>query len=119
MHSHLVTVEVRIESRTNKRMQLDSLTFHQDGFKRLNTQSMQCRGAVQHNGMLFDNILQNVPYLRIQSFHQLFGIFNILGNASGHQFLHNEGLKQLDCHLLRQTALINFQFGTYDDNASS
>ena len=69
--------------------------------------------------MFFDNILQDIPYLGIQSFHQFLCILNILGNTSRHQFLHNEGLEQLDCHFLGQTALVNLQFGAYNDNASS
>ena len=40
MHGHLVTVEVGIERRTNKRMQLDRLAFDQHRLKGLNAKTM-------------------------------------------------------------------------------
>ena len=119
VYSHLVTIEVGVERGTNKGMQLDRLTFYKDRLKCLDTQSVQCRCTVQHNRMLFDDIFQNVPNLRIQPFYQLLRIFDVLGNASAYQLLHYKGLEQLDCHFLRKTALINFQFGTNDDNGTS
>ena len=100
-------------------MQLDRLTFYKDRLKCLDTQSVQCGCTVQHNRMLFDDIFQNVPNLRIQPFYQLLRIFDVLGNASAYQLLHYKGLEQLDCHFFRKTALINFQFGTNDDNGTS
>ena len=66
MDSHLVTVEVGVECGTNQRMQLNRFTFYQDRLERLDTQTMQCRGTVQHNRMLFDDVLENVPYLRLE-----------------------------------------------------
>jgi hypothetical protein len=57
MHSHLVAVEVGVESGTYKRMKLDSLTFNKDGLESLDTESVKCRSTVQHNGMLMDDIL--------------------------------------------------------------
>ena len=62
-------------------------------------------GKKQHHRMLFDHFLQHIPHLGIQPLHQLLGILDILGNASGHQFFHHKRLKQLDRHLLGQTAL--------------
>ena len=119
MHCHLVTVKVSIERGTYQGVQLNCLTFHQDGFKRLDTEPMQRRSAVEHHRMLFDHIFQHIPYLRIQPFHQLLRILDVLRNSSRHQFLHHEGFEQLDRHLLRQTALINLQFRSNYDNASS
>ena len=46
MDSHLVAVEVCVERRTNKRMQLDRLTLYQNRLKCLDTKSVQCGGAV-------------------------------------------------------------------------
>jgi hypothetical protein len=37
MHSHLVTVEVSVESRTHKRMQLDGLALDKLGLESLDT----------------------------------------------------------------------------------
>ena len=65
MHCHLVSVEVRVERGTNQRMQLDCLTLYQDRLECLDTKTMQCRSTVQHNRMLFDDVFQHIPYLRL------------------------------------------------------
>jgi hypothetical protein len=44
VHSHLVTVKVGVESRTNERVQLDSLAFDQARLERLNGQAVQASG---------------------------------------------------------------------------
>ena len=119
MNSHLVTVEVRVECGTNKRMELDCLTFYKDRLKRLDTQTMQCRCTVQHNRMFFDYFFQNIPYSRLKLFYHLLGIFDVVGSSVGNQFFHNERFEQLDRHFLRKTALINFQLRSYDDNGTS
>ena len=119
MHSHLVSVEVRVEGGTYQGVQLDCLSFYQNGLKGLNAQTVQGRSAVQHDRMLFDYILQHVPNLRLQLLHHLFGVFNIVGGAVGHQLLHNEGLEQLNGHLFGQTALVDLQLRSHHDNGTS
>ena len=63
MDSHLISVEIRIERSTDKRMQLDRLTLNQNRLKCLDSEPVQGRRTVQHNRMLFDNILQHIPDL--------------------------------------------------------
>ena len=100
-------------------MKLNSLTFYKDRLKRLDTQTMQCRCTVQHNRMFFDNIFQNVPYSWLKLLYHLLGILNIVRGAVCYQFFHNERLKQLDCHLFWQTALINLQLWSNNNNGTS
>ena len=100
-------------------MQLDRLTFYQNRLERLDTQTVQSRRTVQHNRMLFDHIFQNIPYRRLQFFYHLFGIFDIVRRSVGNQLFHNERLEQFDRHLFRQTALINLQFRSDNDNGTS
>ncbi|CDB20738.1 predicted protein [Blautia sp. CAG:52] len=119
MDSHLVTIEIGIERGTNQRMQLDRFTFYQDRFKCLNTQTMQCRSTVQHNRMLFDNVFQYIPYFRLYFLDHFLCIFNVMSGSVCNQFFHNERFKQLDCHLFRQTTLINLQFRSNDDYGTS
>ena len=119
MDSHLVAVEVSVEGRTHQRMQLDGLALYQDRLKGLDTQSVQGRGTVQHNRMLFDNILQHIPYLRLQSLYHLLGILYIVGGSVGNQLLHNKGLKQLNGHFLRKAALVYLKFRSNHDNGTS
>ena len=107
MDCHLVTVKVCVKCGTNQRMELDRLALYQNRLESLNSQTMQRRGTVQHNGMLFDNILQNVPHLRLKTLYHLLCIFDIVSRSIGNQLFHNKGLEQLDRHLLGETALVN------------
>ena len=43
----------------------------------------------------------------------------LLCSAVLNQLLHNEGLEQLECHFLRQTALVDLQVRAYDDNGTA
>ena len=119
MDSHLVTIEIGVESCTSQRMQLDCLTFYQYRFEGLDTKTMQCRCTVQHNRMFFDNIFQYIPNFCLKTFYHLLGRLNVVCNASGYEFFHDERLEQLDSHFLRQTALIQFKFRTNDDNGTT
>ena len=119
MDSHLVSVKVSVECGTYKRMQFDRTTLYQDRFKRLNTKSVQCRCTVQHNRMLFNDVLKDIPYLRLKTFYHLLGIFNIVRGAVGNQLFHYKRFKQLNRHLFGQTTLIDLQFRSYNDNGTS
>ena len=46
MDRHLVSVEIRVEGRTDQRMELDRLSLYQDRLKGLYAQTMERRGAV-------------------------------------------------------------------------
>ena len=119
MYRHLVTIEVRIKRGTNKGMKLNSLTFYKDRLKCLDTKTVQCRRTVQHNRMFFDNVLENVPYLRLELLHHFLCIFNVVRGTVCNKLFHNKRLEQLDSHLFRKTALINLQLRSYDDNRTS
>ena len=119
MDRHLVAVEVRVVRRTNERMQLDCLTFYKDRLERLDTKSVQRGGTVQHNRVLFDDFLEHIPYLRLESLYHLLCILYIVSCTVCHKFFHNKRLEQLDRHLFRKTALINLQLRSDDDNGTS
>ena len=44
---------------------MNGLSFNEHRLKGLNTKSMQCRSAVEHNRMIFNDLLKNVPHFRI------------------------------------------------------
>ena len=70
--------------------------------------------------MLFDNLFQHIPYLGLYlTLYHFLRALDIMGSAVLHQFLHYEGFEQLDSHFLRQTALVNLQFGTNHNNGTS
>ena len=55
----------------------------------------------------------------VDAFDHLFRVFYVGSLAGFDKSLHNEGLEQLKSHFLRQTALINLEVGSDDDNGTS
>ena len=78
MDRHLVSVEVRVVCRTSQRMQLERTPFCQHRFKGLNTQAMQRRCTIQKNRMLFDDVLQDIPNLRLNTLNCTLCRFDII-----------------------------------------
>ena len=73
VNGHLVTVEVGVECRTSKRVQLDSLALNKFRLEGLNTKTVQGRGTVEQNRVSFDDVLKNVPNNRVLAVNYLFG----------------------------------------------
>src|SRR5262245_38046460 len=96
-------------------MQLDRFAFDQDWLERLNTETVQRRGAVQKNRMLFGNFLEGVPNFRTLLLDKLLGGLDRRNDPVLLKLVVEEGLEQLDRHLLRQTALVQAQVRA-DDN---
>ncbi len=69
--SHLVAVEVRVESGTDERVQLDCLAFDQGGLERLDAKTVQRRRTVQENRMLADDLVEDIPDFRLFLLNQL------------------------------------------------
>ena len=80
---------------------------------------MQGRRAVQHDGMILDDLVQGVPHLGAALVHHLLGGLDVVSAAVLHQLLHDEGAEQLHGHLLGHAALIDLQLGAHADNAAS
>ena len=119
MYRHLVAVEVGVERAADERMQFDGAPFDEDGLERLNGKSVQRRRTVEHDGVVFDDLLQHVPDHGLCAFHRSLGVFDVVADVLFHPLFHHERLEELDGHFLRQTALIEFQFRSYDDNRTS
>ena len=109
MDSHLVTVEVSVEGLTRQRVQLDSFSLDEDWLERLNTQAVQRRRTVEHDGVLCDGFFEHIPHFGPLALHHPLRRANVLGIGLLHQALHDEWLEQLQRHKLRQTALVQFQ----------
>mgnify|MGYP000672846349 CR=1 FL=1 len=119
MNCHLVAVEVGVERGTYQRMQTDGAALDEDRLERLNAQTVQGRRTVQHDRVTLDDVLEHVPYLGLCALDHLLGGLDVGCGAVLDQLLHDEGLEQLESHFLRQTALIDLQVRSDDDNASS
>ena len=116
---HLVAVEVGVEGRADERMKLDRLAFDQHRLERLNAEAVQRRRAVQHHRMLADDLVEDVPDLRLFLLDELLGLLDGCGLAQRLEARVDERLEQFERHLLGQTALVQLQFGTdHDDRAA-
>ena len=113
VHGHLVAVEVGVVRSTDQRVQLDSLTFDQYRFKRLDTQTVKGRCTVEENRVFADHFSENVPNLWQFALDHFLGRFDGGRETAHFQLAEDERLEQLECHLLRQTALVQTQGRAY------
>ncbi len=119
VHGHLVAVEVRVERRADQGVQLNRLALDQHRLERLDAEAVQGRCAVQEHGMLADDLLEDVPHLRSLALHQALRRLDGRGFAAQLELGENEGLEQLERHLLRQSALVQAQGrADHDDRAA-
>src|SRR5215470_17044133 len=119
VHGHLVAVKVRVKRGANQRMDANGFAFDQRRLKRLNAEAVQRRSAVQENRMLANDVFQNVPNDGFLLLHHFLGLLDGGAVTLGFELVINEGLEQLERHFLRQTALIELQLGTDDDDRAA
>ncbi len=80
---------------------------------------MQRGGAVEQHGVLADDLVQDVPDLGALALDLALGGLDVLREVLLDQALHDEGLEQLQGHLLGQTALVHLQLGAHDDHGTT
>ena len=119
VHRHLVTIEIRIERRTNKWVKLNCLSFDQFRLERLYRQTVKRWGAVKHDRMPLQYVFKNIPNNRFFALNQFLGALHCLYNTSFNKLADNEWFEQFRSHILRQTALVQFHFRTYHDNRTT
>ena len=119
MHGHLVTVEVGIERRTDERMQADGLALDEHGLEGLDAEAVQGRCAVEQHGMVGDDLLEHVPDQRRATIDHALGRLDIGRLLELDQALHDEGLEQLEGHLLGKAALVDLKLRTDDDDRAA
>ena len=119
VHRHLVAVEVGVERRAHQRVDLDRLALHQNGLERLDAEAVKGRRAVQHHRVLPDDLLEHVPDLRTRALDHALGALDVLRQVLVDQPLHDEGLEQLQRHLLGQTALVQAQLRADHDDRTA
>src|SRR5271166_3083029 len=119
VHGHLIAVEIGIECRAHQRMELDRLAFDQHRLERLDAEAVQRRRAVEQHRMLADDLVENIPDLRLFLFDQLFRLLDRGGEALGVEARIDERLEQFERHLLRQAALMQLELGADDDHRAA
>src|SRR5688572_22891896 len=80
---------------------------------------MQRRRAVQQNRMFADDFFEDVPDFRTFTLDQALGGLDGRRVATDLQLLEDEGLEQLERHLLRQAALVQAQGRAYDNDRTA
>ena len=109
VHGHLVAVEVGVERVADERVDLDRLALDEHRLERLDAQAMQRRRAVQEDGMLGDDLLEDVPDLGRHRVHVLLRRLDVLDGLPLDEPAHDERLEELERHQLRQAALVQLQ----------
>ena len=99
MDGHLVTVEVSIEGMTYERMKLEGLSINKNRLKGLNAESVQRRSTVEHDRMLFHDLVQDCPYLRCLLLDKGLCPLDVEGDVLLDKLAHDEWLEQLKSHL--------------------
>ncbi|MNJ44167.1 hypothetical protein D3C77_392060 [compost metagenome] len=100
-------------------MQTNCAAFDQNRFECLNSQTVKRRRTVKQNRMLSNYFFKHIPYFRTDALNFTFSALDVMSQAFIDQFLHHERLEQLQCHFLRQAALVHFQVRTYDNNGTT
>ena len=80
---------------------------------------MQCRGTVQQHGMFANHLIQHVPHFRPFLLDQALGTLDCGRRATLLQLVKDKGFKELKCHLLGQSTLMQPKLRPHDNNGSA
>ena len=116
---HLVAVEVGVVGRADERMELDGLALDEHRLERLDAEAVQRRRAVQEHRVLADHLVEDVPHLGTLLLHHLLGALDGGDEAALLELVVDEGLEELERHLLRQPALVEAELRADDDDRAA
>src|SRR3989338_6515275 len=119
MDRHLITVEIRVECRADERMDPYGVALYEDRLKCLYPKPVQGRRPVEHYGMIFNNLVKNIPNFQLSPFHHLLRALYAVDKALLLKFFYYERFEKFERHLLRKAALIKFKFRPHDYDASA
>ena len=109
VNRHLVTVEVGVERGADQRVQLNCLALDQHRLEGLNAETVERRCSVEEHRVFLDDVVENVPHLRLATLDHTFGRLDVLRHLGVDEALHDKRLEQFERHQLRQTALVQLQ----------
>ena len=119
MHGHLVAVEVRVKRGADERMELDGAALDKDRLKGLDAEPVQRGRAVQHDGVVLDDVLEHAPNLGCATLDHALCALDVLRKPALDELFHHKGLEQLERHFLRQAALVHLKLRPHDDNGAA
>jgi hypothetical protein len=106
MNSHLVTVEIGVESLTYEGVELDSVTFDKTRVEGLYTEAVKRRRTVQEHVLALDAFFENRPYFWDAVFDKLVSAANVERELSFEELRDDERLEKLERHMLWKTAFV-------------
>ncbi len=115
---HLVAVEVGVVGGTDERVELDRLALDQDRLEGLDAEAVERGRAVQEDRVLADHLVQDVPHLGPLLLDHLLRALDGRDEAALLELVVDEGLEQLERHLLRQPALVEAELGADHDHGA-
>ena len=115
VNRHLVTIKIRVKTRTNQWVQLNSLALNQLRLESLDTQSVKRRSTVQQHWMTFQYIFQDIPNHRIFFLYDFLRSFYGFYDTPFNQFTNDKRLEQFRSHVLWQSTLVQFECRSYHD----
>src|SRR5207244_12516815 len=95
---------------------LDRLSLDEHRLEGLDAEAVKRGRAVQKNGMLANDLLQDVPHLRAGALDHALGALDVLREVLVDEALHYERLEELERHLLGQPALVQPKLRSDDDH---
>ena len=117
--SHLVTIEVSVESCAAEGVQTDGLAFDEARLEGLDTQTVKGRSTVQENRMTLQYVFQNVPNDGVLTVNNLLCGLDSLDDASFQNLADDERFEKFGGHVLRKTALVHAEVGADHNNRTS
>ena len=118
MHGHLIAVKVGVVTGADQRMDLDGVAFNKHRLKRLDTHAMESWRAVEKHRMILDDLFKHVPHFWVASIKHALGALDGVGKSAILELANDERLEQFQRDLLWQTALMQFQFWTNNDDGT-
>ena len=119
VHGHLVAVEIRVEGGADEGMEADGLAFHQHGLEGLDAQAVEGRGAVKQDRVVLDDLFQHVPDFGTAFLDHFLGLADGGGVTLVLEPVEDEGLEELQRHLLGQAALVQLEVGAHHDDGAA
>ena len=119
VHGHLVAVEVRVEGRTDQRVQLDGQALDEHRLEGLDAQAVQGGRAVQEHRALLHHLVQHLPHLGSLAVHQFLGVLDVGGITLANERGHDEGPVEFQGHGLGQTALVQLELRPHHDDGTA
>ena len=119
MNRHLVAVEVGVVGGADERVELDRLALDQDRLEGLDAEPVKRGRAVEQHRVLADHLVQDVPHLGPLLLDHLLRALDGRDEAALLELVVDEGLEELEGHLLGQPALVEAELRAHHDDRAA